>query len=224
MFKVPEGFVPEKPAPGASHATDYVIQPNDQIAIEVFSNRGERLIDPNPELSNPTQKTDSEKPIYQVATNGKVKLPLINEVHLEGLTLVQAEAVVQEEYAKFFKEPYVAMGFSNKRAILLGAMGGQVIPLTNQNMRLTELLALGKGLDNNAKAQNVRVLRGDQVFVIDLSTIEGYRSGDMFIQPGDIVYVEPIRRPFSEAVRENGNIISIIVSLASLVVIILNVR
>jgi polysaccharide export outer membrane protein len=102
--------------------------------------------------------------------------------------------------------------------------GGQVIPLTNQNMKLTEVLALGKGLDNNSKAHNIRLLRGDDVFVIDFSTIEGYRLGNMFIQPGDIIYIEPVRRPFSEALRENGSFISIIVSLASLVVIILNVN
>ena len=106
----------------------------------------------------------------------------------------------------------------------MGATGGQVIPLDNPNLRLTEVLALGKGLDNNAQAQNIRILRNDDVYLIDLSTIEGYKEGDILIQPGDIIYVEPIRRPFTEAVRENGSIISIVVSLASLVVIILNVR
>jgi len=68
------------------------------------------------------------------------------------------------------------------------------------------------------------VLRNNDVYQIDLSTIEGYQEGNIFIQPGDIIYVEPIRRPFTEAVRDNGSIISIVVSLASLVVIILNVR
>jgi len=224
MFKAPEGFTPVGLTPEINRPVDYIIKQNDQLIIEVFSNSGERLIDPNPELSKVAQGAEKEKVIYLVAINGNVKLPLVNEIKLEGLTLVQAESLVQEHYAKFFKDPYVVIGFSNKRAILLGATGGQVIPLTNQNMRLTEVLALGKGLDNNAKANNVRVLRGDDVFIIDLSTIEGYRAGNLFIQPGDIIYVEPIRRPFSEAIRENGSIISIVVSLASLVVIILNLK
>lgn len=226
MFKTPENYQSKEITTESIHTLqDYQIQQNDLLTIEVFSNNGERIIDPNPELtSTNTQQGEREKITYLVTANGNAKLPLINEVALEGLTLRQAEVSVQTEYAKYFKDPYVVMHFANKRAVLLGATGGQVIPLTNQNMRLTEVLALGKGLDNNAQAQNIRVLRNEDVYLIDLSTIEGYQQGNILIQPGDIIYVEPIRRPFTEAVRENGSIISIVVSLASLVVIILNVR
>ncbi|MEZ4944704.1 MAG: polysaccharide biosynthesis/export family protein [Cyclobacteriaceae bacterium] len=226
MFKTPENFQPKEiTSESINIIQDYIIQKNDLLTVEVFSNNGERLIDPNPELTNSkVQAGEKEKITYLVTANGNAKLPLINEVKVEGLTLRQAEVSVQTEYAKYFKDPYVVMHFANKRAVLLGATGGQVIPLNNQNMRLTEVLALGKGLDNSAQAQNIRVLRNDDVYLINLSTIEGYKEGNILIQPGDIIYVEPIRRPFTEAVRENGSIISIVVSLASLVVIILNVR
>ena len=222
MFNVPEGFQPKEIVAGT--AQDYRIQKNDLLTIEIFSNNGERIIDPNPELTDTKVIGEKSKFTYLVAMNGYVKLPMVNEIKLEGLTLREAEIALQKEYEKFFKFPYVAMGFVNKRAVLLGATGGQVIPLNDQNIRLTEVLALGKGLDNNAKAHNIRVLRDGDVFVIDLSTIEGYKAGNMLIQPGDIIYVEPVRRPFSEALRENGSILSIVVSLASLIVIILKVR
>lgn len=227
MFKTPEGFQSSEISREAITAIqDYLIQKNDLLTIEVFSNKGESIIDPNPELTSTgtIPKGEKEKVNYLVTTNGSVKLPLINEIKVEGLTLRDAEVTVQTEYAKYFKDPYVVMEFNNKRAILLGATGGQVIPLVNQNMRITEILALGKGLDNNAKAHNIRLLRGDDVFLIDLSRVEGYRSGNMFIQPGDIIYVEPVRRPFSEALRENGSLLSIMVSLASLVVILVNIK
>ncbi len=227
MFKTPEEYEAKKPTEESIQAIrDYQIQKNDLLNIEIFSNNGERIIDPNPELtsSNSNRGVEKDKINYLVTTDGSVRLPLVNEINVEGLTLRQAELTIQNEYAKFFKDPYVVMNFANKRAILLGATGGQVIPLVDQNVRLTEVLALGEGLDNNAKAQNIRLLRGDDVFVIDLSTVAGYQSGNMYIQPGDIIYVEPVRRPFSEAIRENGSILSIIVSLASLVVIILSVK
>ncbi len=226
MFKIPEGFQPKEMTPESIDAIqDYLIQKNDLLTIEIFSNNGERIIDPNPELTNtPIQSGEKEKLTYLITTNGTAKLPMINEIRLEGLTLREAEISVQTEYAKFFKDPYVVIHFANKRVMLLGATGGQVIPLIDQNMRLTEVLALGKGLDNNAQAQNIRVLRNDDVYVIDLSTIDGYRAGNILIQPGDIIYVEPIRRPFTEAIRENGSILSIVVSLASIVVIFLKVR
>ncbi len=224
MFTIPEGFEPAHLSPEAVNAIrDYRIEQNDYLNIDVFSNNGERLIDPNPELSkNPVaEQRDRDQLKFLVDSNGKVKLPLINEIHLEGLTLRDAEVNIQNAYAKFFKDPFVTVNFQNKRAVLLGASGGQVIQLTSPNIKLTEVLALGKGLDNNAKANNIRILRGDEVFVVDLSTIEGYRTGNISIQPGDVIYIEPIRRPFSEGLRENGTLLSILVSLASFVVIIL---
>lgn len=224
MFTVPEGYPTSDLSAEATHAImDYTIQPNDFLNIEVFSNKGEKLIDPNPELTNanPSQKEKADKIKYLVTTDGTVKLPLIDKISVEGLTLRQAEMAIQEEFSKFFKDPYVVIDFENKRAILLGATGGQVIPLNNPNTKLTEVLAQGEGLNNFANAQNIRLLRGEEVFLIDLSTVEGYRKGDLLIQPGDIIYVEPIRRPFSEGLRDNAILLSLFVSLASFVVIIL---
>ncbi|HEY5691528.1 MAG TPA: polysaccharide biosynthesis/export family protein [Cyclobacteriaceae bacterium] len=224
MFKTPEGFQSADISPELVKVIqDYRIEQNDYLLIDVFSNNGERIIDPNPELSKngTAQQGETDNLKFLVDSKGDVKLPMINEVHLEGLTLREAETSIEGAYAKFFKDPFVIVNFQNKRAVLLGASGGQVITLTSPNLRLTEVLALGKGLDNNAKAHNIRILRGNEIFLVDLSTIDGYRSGNLFIQPGDVIYIEPIRRPFSEGLRENGTLLSILVSLASFVVIIL---
>lgn len=224
MFQTPEGFQGTPIA--ESGGGDYIIQKNDLLKVAVFSNSGERLIDPNPEMTrvNTNPNRDRDDIFYLVADDGKAKLPMIGEVPLEGHTLRSAEIEVQKEYARFFKDPFVVMKFVNKRAILLGASGGQVIPLENQNMKLSEVLAIGKGIDNNAKAHNIRVLRDKETYLVDLTSIDGYQKGDMIIQPGDIIYVEPVRKPVSEATRDYGSLLSVVVSLASLIVIILNVN
>jgi polysaccharide export outer membrane protein len=90
----------------------------------------------------------------------------------------------------------------------------------NENLTLVEVLALAQGVDNNAKAQNIRVLRGNEVFVCDLSTFDGYLKNNIGIEPGDVVYVEPIRRPVSEGLRDYGVIISLAASLTTMVIVI----
>jgi polysaccharide biosynthesis/export protein len=130
--------------------------------------------------------------------------------------------MLQEAYSKFYADSYAVLKYTNKRVTVLGAPGGQVIPLAHENMRLVEVLALAKGVNNDAKAQNIRILRGDQVFVADLSTFDGYVKNNIIINPGDVVYVEPIRKPFTEGVREYGPILSIITTLTTLVVVIIN--
>jgi polysaccharide export outer membrane protein len=140
---------------------------------------------------------------------------------LEGLTIRQAELLLQKEYARFYQEPFVILTCTNKRVIVLGASQGAVIPLPNENTRLTEILALSKSITNDAKVKNIRVLRGDQVMAADLSTVGGYLQGDYIMQAGDIVYVEPVRRPFSEAFRDYGPVFSVVTSLTTLVIVII---
>jgi polysaccharide export outer membrane protein len=227
MFKPGEGFTPD-PIKKEALAVEknYTIQKNDYLKLDVFSNRGERLIDPNPELTNTTNQTSTTRTEFQylVDINGIVKFPMIGELKVEGLTLREAEEITQKEFQKYFKDPYVIITYNNKRVVVLGAAGGQVIPLVNQNVTLVETIALAKGLSNDAKADNIRVLRNDKVFIIDLSTIEGFKAGNMLIEPGDIVYIEPIRRPLSEALRDYSGVLTMIVSLTTLLVLINSIK
>jgi polysaccharide biosynthesis/export protein len=206
---------------------NYIIQRSDLLKLEVYSNKGERLVDPNPEVSRPTANSanQSRPPAnYLVDLNGIVKYPIVGDLKMEGLTLRQAEAILQREYEKYFTDSFVVLTFQNKRVILLGAVGGQVIPLVNPNTTLAEILALAKGLGNDSKAQNIRVVRGNQVFIIDLSTIASFQAGNMIVEPGDIIYVEPVRRPFAEGLRDYTGIISLFVSALSLIIVLRSVN
>jgi polysaccharide biosynthesis/export protein len=228
MFKPSDGFTPDPIKREALVVEkNYTIQKNDYLKLDVFSNRGERLIDPNPELTNTnSNQTSTSRTEFQylVDINGIAKFPMIGELKVDGLTLREAEEITQKEFQKYFKDPYVILTYNNKRVVILGASGGQVIPLTNQNVTLVETIALAKGLSNDAKANNIRVLRNDKVFIIDLSTIEGFRAGNMLVEPGDIVYIEPIRRPLSEALRDYSGVLTMIVSLTTLLVLINSIK
>lgn len=207
--------------------TNYTIQKNDVLTLEVYTNQGEKIIDPNLESfkdGNTQTNASSVAPRYLVDVNGLVKFPLISELKLEGLTIRQAEEILQKTYEKFYQQPFVVLGFNNKRVIVLGAPGGQVIPLLHENMRLTEVLALAKGITADARANNIRVIRGDQVYIADLSSFEGYQNNNPLMYPGDIVYVEPVRRPFIEGLRDYSPVITIITSIATLFFIISQVN
>ena len=228
MFKPTESHQPEI-YKRAAQATEknYVIQKNDYLTLEIFSNNGERLIDPNPDMTGQNNSGNSQQkdePLhYLVDVNGIAKLPLVGEIKLEGLTLRQAEEMVQKEYSKFFKESFVLFSYVNKRVVVLGAPGGQVIPLTNQNVRVTEVLGMAKGLTNDARANNIKLIRGDHIYQIDFSTIKGYLEGDMLVEAGDIIYVEPIRRPFTEGLRDSYFIISLLLTITNTAILIYSV-
>ena len=206
---------------------NYVIQKNDFLTIEVFTNNGERIIDPdfvlNQNLGNNQGRIQPDFR-YLVREDGMIKLPMIGDVNLVGKTLHEAEAMLQKRYSDFYKDPFVNLAYDNKRVIVLGAPGGLVVPLENENMRLVEILALAQGVGNDARAQNIRLMRGEEIVLVDLSTFEGYKKYNMIVQPGDIIYVEPIRRPFLESTRDYGPLIVLLSSLTSLIVVILSLN
>lgn len=201
---------------------DYVIGTSDVLQLEVYTNAGEQLIDGAVAISTDgTAATEREPRQYTVDVNGLVRFPLLGDLRVEGLTIRQAEEMVSKAYAGFYKEPFVVLSFASKRAFVLGAVPGQVVPLTYPNMKLTEVLARAGGIGDDSNAENIRVLRGEQIFVADLSTIQHYVRNDMVIQPGDVIYIEPVRRPFTEGLQDYGPLISMLTSLGTLIIVIL---
>lgn len=211
----------------------YTIQPDDLLEIEVYTNKGERIIDPDfelmKELGGGQQQRQRTKPQYLVQPNGEVRLPMVGYVPLAGYSLNQADSILALAFGNFYKDPFTFTNYVNKRVVVLGAVGtggGQVVPLVNQNMNLLEVLALTGGLTGRGKAHNIRLIRGDldhpQVQLINLSTIEGMRQASLQVQSGDIIYVEPIRRVLPETIRDIAPVVGLISNVVTLVIVIIS--
>ena len=165
---------------------------------------------------------------FLVQANGTVMLPLVNRVKVSGLSLLQADSVLKIRYDEYYKESFVTTRVTNNRVFILGAPGGQVISLTNDNMNLLEILALAGGIDGGSgggsggggfyrfggKASNIRIIRGDlknpRIQQIDLTTLDGMRRANLQMEPNDVIYIEPVRRPVLEALTDAAPAISFI--------------
>jgi protein involved in polysaccharide export with SLBB domain len=154
---------------------NYRIQPNDFLDIRVYTNKGERIIDPNGELqlgssagqipsltprSTATPLGRSTGQVSRTGTsgaglellvqaNGMVAVPIIGETRLSGLTLHQADSTLQVLFTPYYRDTFIQTRVTNNRVIILGSPGGVVIPLANDNMNLLEVLALAGGVDGN---------------------------------------------------------------------------
>ncbi len=227
-------------------ARNYTIHPNDLLNVQVFTNKGEKLIDPNGELrfGSPGAGAVSQAPAasssgqrgsgqggsaspgatqFVVQADGTVRLPLVDRVAVQGLSLIQADSVLKLRYSEYYKEPFIKTAVTNNRVILLGASGGQVIALANDNMNLLEVLALSGGPDgvaggggiarNGGRIDNIRIIRGDlknpQVQFINLNTLEGMRRGNLQVEPNDIIYIQPVRRPLLDALVDAGPVLAL---------------
>lgn len=224
LFKTDEASAIKQVAQSTEKA--YILSSFDEITVKVFTKNGERIIDPDNVLTKSavtvqetTETIKNEK--FQLNENGVAKLPMLNEIKLDGLTIREVELLLQKEFSKFYENVFVKVECSSRRVIVLGAPGGQVLPLLYENTSLAEVIAMSKGFLVNAdsKAHNIRLLRGNDVYVADFSTIEGFRKSNMTVLPGDIIYIEPVRRPLVEGLRDYGQLLSITTSLVAILLV-----
>ncbi len=227
---------------------NYIIQPNDYIDVRVYTNRGERIFDPNGELpfggpgginnnqngagrsSRSGQRNQNNAGgqgnqgnninEFLVQHNGLVKLPMVDYVKVAGLTLLQTDSLLQTLYSRYYVEPFVATHVTNNRIYVLGANGGNVIQMSNDNMNLLEVLAQAGGVTREGKAQNIRIIRDylnhdPIVQIVDLSTVDGLRKASLYVEPNDVVYIEPNQRLFFELLRDISPIINTFVGVVT---------
>ena len=155
---------------------------------------------------------------------------MIDSINVEGLTTFQLDSLLNNKYTLFYEQPFVKTKVISNRVVVLGAAGnsdGQVIPLTDDDISLIEILALAGGLPNNAKATNIRLIRGDlsnpEVYLINLKTIEGMQQATLNVQPNDIIYIEPVRKVIVETSRDIAPVAALFTSMVTLLVLIINV-
>lgn len=228
----------------------YIINPNDFLDVQVFTNNGERLVDPNFAMPSGAgiggggnaQAQAQLQPVikYLVQYDGFIDLPLIGRIKMEGYDLHQADSCLSKEYGRFYKGAFVYTRLLNKRVYVFGALAsagggttslstsGKVVPLENENMNVIEVMAIAGGIDYYSKVHNIRLIRGNlknpSVQIIDLHTIEGMRKANLAVQPNDILYIEKYNRRFSQSLVEITPAISLITSAITLVVLLATLK
>jgi polysaccharide export outer membrane protein len=206
----------------------YRLQPNDQISVEVFTNNGERVVDPNFELSAGGGGGMRPSNIFQVFPDKTVDLPIVGSISIADLTIQSLQEKLALLYKEIYIDPFVRISVVNQRVIVLGALGGQVIPITNENTTLLEVLASAGGLTRDSKGSNIRLIRGPfddpKVQIINLKTIDGMRAANLNILPNDVIYVEPIRRVFTESIRDLAPILGVVTNIVTLLIVVQNFK
>lgn len=202
---------------------EYNLEINDIIQFRLFSNDGFKLVDVVSQDANSNRLMMNNMPSYKIDFDGTAKLPVLGRVKLSGMTLRKAELYLEEQYAAFYNNPYILLSVNNRRVIVFPGNSGNatVLALQNDNTTLLEALASVGGLKNDAKAHRIKVIRGPrenpEVYLVDLSTIEGIKDGSMVLQSNDIIYVEPRVRTVVEITKEITPLIGLISATTSLI-------
>lgn len=177
---------------------EYKISPNDIITFQLFANDGFQLINIGGGSSAGSGGQSGQQSggggTYTVEYDGFIKLPVVGRTYVKGLTVRQMEMMLEELFAEYYHKPFVMLKVNNRRVMVFAGGNSKVVTLMNDNTTLFEVLATIGGMPENGKADQIKIIRGDlknpEVYMINLSTLEGIKNYDLVMQGNDIIYIE----------------------------------
>lgn len=177
-----------------SISLEYYILPQDRLKISIYKNPEETdLLDSYANLS--TQMGGSGGIL--VNSRGYIRLPLIGQIKVSGLTQYAAANKIARKYSGRLRHPSVYLEVLNKRAYILGEVRKPgVLKLINEKMTLLEALAYGGGMTDSAIRDSIIIISKNRygklsMRKVDLTNFESLNQTDMIIRPNDVVYVKP---------------------------------
>jgi polysaccharide biosynthesis/export protein len=169
---------PQTPAAATTDAS-YKIGPQDVLRIDVWK---------EPEISRSVP----------VRPDGKVSLPLLNDVQAAGLTAMELANVITDGLKKFMNSPQVTVSVSeinSRRVYVTGEVTRPgAFPLL-PNMTVLQALTSAGGFTQFARIKNIYVLRTEAGKQVKHSfnykdVVNGKRPEDnITLQPGDTIVV-----------------------------------
>jgi polysaccharide biosynthesis/export protein len=220
MFKTPKGSGFQYDSIPLRPVEDYRLSADDKITFTLSPNNGEKLVE---SISGTGDQLRQDLRVnliteFVIKSNGYVNLPIIGDVKLEGLTVEQGEDTLKQLYASQYQEPFIQLQITNQRCIIFSGLGSDatIVPIVNNNTTLMEVIALAGGISSRGQAKSIKLMRRvngrREVYLIDLSTIEGLKYSDMIIQGNDYIYIEPNPELAKGLVKEMSPVVGLISS------------
>jgi polysaccharide export outer membrane protein len=159
--------------------SDFVVGPEDVLKIHVW-------------------KQESISVTVPVRSDGKISIPLINDVQAAGFTPNQLKDKIAERLKKFIDEPTVSVivvTINSLKVIVSGNVNAPGVYNIGREISLVEAISLAGGLAEFADPDKIKIIRKengiDKIFEVNYSAI---LSGEDLKQnialvPGDSVVV-----------------------------------
>jgi polysaccharide export outer membrane protein len=170
----------ELPAPRpATDNPNYLIGPDDELNVSIWR---------EPDISR----------AVPVRPDGKISLPLVNDVQAVGLTPMQLGAEITTRLKKFIADPQVTIivtRINSQRIFILGEVPRAGAYPMLPNMTVLEALSLAGGVTPFAKQSKIHVLRTEDGKQLNLpfnykEALHGqHAEQNIVLKPGDTIVV-----------------------------------
>jgi polysaccharide biosynthesis/export protein len=222
-----------------SNFAKWTIQPEDILAVTIYSSNQEeaerfnimdsRVLGQQMRMGGAGAAGAQMEPLgYRVSSQGTIDVPVIGKIQAQGKTVEEIKYIIEGKVAStnYLPDVNVQVMFLSFRITILGEVNapGSFI-IQSQKMNILEALGLARDMTIFANRDNVLVVREKEGVRsygrLNLKSKDIFESPYFYLQPNDIVYVEPHRAKVMAAPDPASRYVSGILGIATLVTLII---
>lgn len=181
----------------------YRIQTNDLLSIRVKALDQELVGMFNPIGEENPNATGEERMYYDgflVDSHGNIRVPTLGEVNVLGYTVeevrVKIEEALLENYFTQEANIFVTVKLAGIRYTTIGEIGSGSQVIYKEQVTIMEAIANAGDITDYGDRTDVVIVRqypgGEKRHHIDLTSIDAMRSPYYYIQPNDLIIVDPL--------------------------------
>jgi polysaccharide biosynthesis/export protein len=207
---------------------EYRLQSSDVLSVKVLSAQSE-IADPF-NIMNPNSGFGFSEGGslylngYSIDKEGNITLPKVGKVKVGGLTMAEAIDVIQNKVEYYITDATVIAKLISFKISVIGEVRSPgYYQVFNEQANLFEGLAMAGDLTTAADRKTVKLVRqkpgSSEVILLDLTDPNLVQSHYYYLQPNDVIYVEPRSKYLG---RENLGLAGTIFGLVSTTILLLN--
>lgn len=210
----------------------YRVQINDMLSIRVKALDQNLVSAFNPVSENSIEATTEERVYFDgftVDRRGEIKIPILGQVKVLGLTLKEIENKIESELLeKYFKETsniFVMVKLPGIRYTTIGEFGstGSKV-IYKEQITLMEAIANSDDITITGDRTNIIVVRqypsGVKRHSIDLTDLNAINSPYYYIKPNDLIIANPLpQKSYGLGTNAFGTITAILSLVATLTIV-----
>lgn len=181
---------------------DYCVQPGDFLMIHLFSfdEKSNAYFNSSNVSSNNYNVTEANIYLssYMVNDSGYIQLPLLGDVYVKDKSTNQIQNDLNAIMSDFVMEPSVTVKLVGFNISILGEVKhpGRFM-ISKNRVNILEAIAMAGDMGTYANRKEVKIVRSNkgvtELLVVDISRKDLIYSDNYYLQPNDIIYVEPLR-------------------------------
>ncbi len=175
---------------------EYKLQANDEIEIRVVTANKETAA-----LFNQGKAANGMTSYpYRIYEDGTIDIAFVNNIPIVGLTIEEAEKVIQQKLIAFVDDIQVKLALATGTFCVIGDAGRGYFSIYKERLTIYQALALAGGVNDSGNFKGVKIMRtvgGEtKIMEFDLRSKSIINSEFYYIYPNDVIYVDASKKRF----------------------------